>query len=321
VPTEDTPVAFFVFRRPETTARVFQRIRDARPRQLFLIADGPRGGSAEDEAATKRTREVIETVDWKCEVRRNFSEENLGLRRRISTGLDWVFAQADRAIILEDDCLPDASFFRFAGELLERFKADNRIMSITGTNFHGARQFTADSYYFSRYESCWGWATWARAWQNFDVELGLWPGLHQTPLFRKAFSSRRVADFWEQIFSRLHAGEIDSWAYAWTFAHIVQNGLAVVPSTNLVSNIGFGSDGTHTLADHAPSAMMQTAPMEFPLRHPSVVMPHRGADQFHERTQLGLGPLPHRVVRSMMYRGRRLLWRWSARAGEHATTE
>lgn len=302
----DTPVAFLVFRRPDTTARVFERIRAARPRRLFLIADGPRPDRPEDREAVERTRAVVDAVDWECDVRRNYAEENMGLRRRISSGLDWVFGQADRAIVLEDDCIPDPTFFRFADELLERYAADYRIMSVRGTSFHGGQRVTADSYHFSRYESCWGWATWARAWRHFDLELSRWPALRDTLLFRSAFSSDRVADYWEGIFSRLHNSEIDSWAYAWTFAHLVQNGLAIVPEHNLVSNAGFRPDGTHTLSNRTSLAGLDTTPLRFPLRHPTVVMPHGAADRAHERRVLGLRPFPQRLAHALTRRARRL---------------
>src|SRR3954453_1153033 len=164
----ETAVALLLFRRPEETARVFERIREARPRKLFLVADGPRPGNEEDAQGCEQARAVVERVDWPCDVVRDFADENLGLKKRIPRGLHRVFGEAPEAIILEDDCLPHPSFFRYCAELLERYRDDERVMMISGDNFQGGRRRTPDSYYFSRYVHSWGWATWRRAWQHFD---------------------------------------------------------------------------------------------------------------------------------------------------------
>jgi hypothetical protein len=158
----NTPIAFFIFNRPDTTARVFEAIRQAQPSKLLVVADGPRStrpGEAEKCAAT---RAIIDQVDWECEVLTNYSDVNLGCRHRVSSGLDWVFEQVEEAIILEDDCLPHPTFFRFCEELLEWYRHDHRIVAISGDNFQNGHQSGEFSYYFSRYVHIWGWATWRR---------------------------------------------------------------------------------------------------------------------------------------------------------------
>src|SRR3954451_2850867 len=166
-----------IFRRPEYTARVFERIREARPERLFVIADGPRPGNADDARRCEQARAVVEGVDWRCEVVRDFAEENLGLKRRIPSGLDWVFDEVEEAIVLEDDCLPHPSFFGYCEEALARHRDDARVTTISGDCFDFAGERGSASYRLSRYPLIWGWATWRRAWRAHDPALRRWPEL------------------------------------------------------------------------------------------------------------------------------------------------
>jgi len=273
-----TPVALMIFNRPETTARVFEAIREAKPQKLLVIADGPRAGRESEARQCALTRAIINRVDWPCEVLTNYSETNLGCKRRISSGLDWVFATVAEAIILEDDCLPERTFFRFCQELLERYRDDERIMHISGNNFQFGRNKTDFSYYFSRYPHIWGWASWRRAWQNYDVSLKLWPEIREGKRLCAHLGSNRAYSYWERIFDKVYRGEIDTWDYQWTFVCWIQNGLSILPSDNLVSNIGFGLNSTHTGKPNKLAAM-PTRPMEFPLKRPSFMMRNDPADQ------------------------------------------
>jgi hypothetical protein len=170
----ETPIAFFIFNRPHLTQKVFDAIRQAQPKILLVVADGSRFDRADETELCAQTRAVIKQVDWDCQVLTNFSETNLGCKRRVSSGLNWVFETVEEAIILEDDCLPHPTFFPFCETLLDYYRHDSRIMNISGENFQFGRQRTQDSYYFSRYNHCWGWASWRRAWNNYDVEMQLW---------------------------------------------------------------------------------------------------------------------------------------------------
>src|SRR5579871_4386735 len=163
-----TPVALIVFNRPDTTRQVFQEIRRVRPPVLLVVADGPRRDHPEDEQLCRETRAVAEEVDWPCQVLTEYSDVNLGCRHRPASGLDWVFSQVEEAIILEDDCVPHPSFFRFCSELLSRYRDDARIGTIAGTNVQGGRKRGGASYYFSKYPTIWGWASWRRAWALYD---------------------------------------------------------------------------------------------------------------------------------------------------------
>ena len=211
----DTPVAFFVFNRPLLTARVFSAIRELKPSRLFLVADGAR--NAEEAGACEATRSVISDIDWDCDVKTSFSDVNLGCRRRMSSGIDWVFSQTEQAILLEDDCLPEQSFFPYCAELLNHYADDERVMTISGDNMQfGVRQ-TPHSYYFSAIHHIWGWATWRRAWKHYDVEMKQWPLVSQTD-FPGDMVPPYAAKFHKKLMGDTFAGKIDTWDYQWVFA-------------------------------------------------------------------------------------------------------
>jgi hypothetical protein len=269
------PVALFVFNRPDQTRRVFAEIRRARPRRLFVVADGPRAGRPGEAASCAAVRAVVEAVDWPCDVQRDYAAANLGCRLRVSSGLNWVFAACEEAIILEDDCLPHSDFFRFCDELLERYRPDDRVMHIGGANFQFGRRHGSASYYFSRYAHVWGWASWRRAWRHYDVSLRAWP-LEGERVVRQ-FERLGERWFWRWTWSEVRAGRIDTWDYQWGFACAARGGLAIVPNANLVSNLGFGATATHT-RDHSRWAGLPLAPVGASLHHPLSVERSVAAD-------------------------------------------
>jgi hypothetical protein len=290
-------IAFFIFNRPDTTARVFERIAMARPARLLVVADGPRPSRPGEAELCARTRAVIDAVDWECEVRTLYSDVNLGCRARVASGLSWVFEQAESAIILEDDCLPDPTFFRFCDALLERYRHDERIALVSGINFQPAgRPVTGDSYYYSCYAHVWGWASWRRVWKSYDVAIPLWPQVRQTDLLLDVVGSRASAGAWRNIFDAVHAGAIDTWDYQLTFSCWVQHRLCIVPRVNLVTNIGFGEGATHT-TQAGPLADIPSTAMTFPLLHPLTMTRHRAADRFTQTAYLERAPLLTRVAR------------------------
>jgi hypothetical protein len=301
--SETPPIALILFRRPETLARVFAAVAAARPPRLYLIADGPRPGRPEDGPAVAAARAVVAQVDWPCAVTRLYAEANLGLRARVESGLDTVFAAEERAIILEDDCVPDPSFFPFCAELLARYAADERVMAVAGDSFQPRRP-TADSYYFSRYPHCWGWATWARAWARYDGPMADWPALRDGPWLRELLGDRRAARGWRATFERVYRGEVDSWAYRWTYSCWRHGGLSALPAVNLVSNIGFGAAASNTEAATSPFAALPAGRVELPLRHPPAVARHARADAHTERTLYSRG-----LLTRLAWRARRLLGR------------
>ncbi len=279
-----TPVAVFIFNRPDLTRRVFARIAQAKPQRLLLVADGPRADRIDDAALVAATRKVVEQVDWPCEVLRNYSDTNLGCRNRVSSGLDWVFESVEEAIILEDDCLPDASFFPYCVELLERYRDNPRVMHIGGNNFWGPRVRLPHSYCFSRYAHIWGWATWRRAWKLYDRDMRQWPGPDPQDVLGRALRRRDERRYWAARFDLAKAGRIDTWDFAWLFTCWAADGVAITPRVNLVTNLGFGGDSTHTPDGGHAFANMAAASIESPLIHPPRLAVDRRLERLTFRT-------------------------------------
>ena len=298
----NTPILLIVFNRPASAQRVFSAIKEAKPAKLYVAADGARAGKNE-ESVCAETRAIVEQVDWPCEVKTLFRDENVGCGRGPKEAMDWLFEHEERGIILEDDCLPDPSFFPFCEELLERYAEDNRIMHIAGSYFLNEWRSNNDySYHFSQLGPVWGWATWRRAWQYYDFNLSLLPQVKEKGYFDRFFLSTKERDYRLKIFQETYDSNhgIDWWDYQWDFARFTQGGLSVVPNINLISNIGFGDDATHTFnADHK-SANLTTKSVEFPLKHPPFVMRDYEADRRKMVRFFSKPPLWFRVKRRIM---------------------
>jgi hypothetical protein len=278
-----TPITFIIFNRPNTTEKVFEKIREAQPPKLLVIADGPRTdlpGEAEKCAAT---RAIIERVDWDCEVLKNYSDVNMGCKQRVSSGLNWVFETVEEVIILEDDCVPHPTFFRFCEELLERYRYDERIGMISGDNFQLGRKRTNYSYYFSHFNHIWGWASWKRAWQEYDINMKLWPEINDGEWLQDILGDKIAVKDWELIFESVYQGKIDTWDYQWTFACWTNNFLTLLPIVNLISNIGFGIASTFTIDSNDKRANLPIQGMHFPLNHPLYIIRNTKADEFTYR--------------------------------------
>jgi len=282
----ETPIAFVIFNRPDTTMEVFEAIRQAKPKKLLVIADGSRPNRPEEAERCAVTRAIIDRVDWKCEVLKNYSDINLGPRKRISSGLKWVFDTVEEAIIFEHDCFPHPTFFRFCEELLDYYRQEDRVMAINGQNDQFGRRRGDSSYYFSRYFHCWGWATWSRAWKHYDVDLQSWSTVAKGELLHNIFKSQNDVDYWSNILQETYEKKIDTWDYQWLFACWERNGLIVNPNVNLTSNIGFGSLAENTVCDSRDSlyANMKTKEMIFPLKHPQLLTYNQAADRFTQKT-------------------------------------
>ncbi|MCS7031398.1 MAG: hypothetical protein NZL92_07695 [Gloeomargarita sp. SKYG116] len=275
--TLTAPVVLLIFNRPELTQKVFQMIRQVQPKRLFVVADGPRDEA--EIAICQQTRDIVEKqIDWSCQVECNYADRNLGCRQRVSSGLNWVFSQTDRAIILEDDCLPNLSFFHFCNDLLDYYQDNERVMAINGTNYQQGQLVTPYSYYFSKYFHCWGWATWARAWRYYDLEMKHWPEFRDGGYLRFVSDDIYEYRYWYQKFEEMYCGKIDTWDYPFMFACFSQSGLAATPCVNLVSNLGFGVKATHT---HNPKHRLANLPtQELPeITHPPFLTRNVDADR------------------------------------------
>ena len=293
--TLKTPVVLLGFNRPDMTSRVFEAIRQVRPEQLLLVMDGPRTDVSADAELVRKTRQVCQIVDWPCAVTEIFSPVNLGLKRRISSGLDEVFQTVDRAIILEDDCVPDHSFFRFAEEMLDRFLDQPRVGLVSGSSRLRGHRASEYSYDFSRDVRIWGWATWARTWNGFRASGDLdasWSQPDQEAIMANiALGARRRA------MNRMLDGakELDSWALPFVVHCQKQGYLNVVPEVNLIENIGFGARSTHTKFEDFVS-QVPAEQISFPLTHPDAVAPNFYFDELESRLdarEWWLYPLRH----------------------------
>jgi hypothetical protein len=312
-PSSAVPVLFLVFNRPDTTARVFEAIRAARPQRLFIAADGPRADRPDEAERCRQVREIATVVDWPCEVQTLFRQQNLGCKRAVSSAIDWFFEQVEEGIILEDDCLPDPSFFPYCSELLARYRDDPRVMAISGDNFVSAHWRPAESYYFSLFPHIWGWASWRRAWACYDVNLTDWPAQRDAGLLRRVFpSSPSSQAHWTDIFGETARGEVDTWDYQWVYAMWKHDALSCLPAVNLISNIGFGANATHTRDAEAKLANLPRESLTLPLKHPAVVATSTHADAWTSQHVFDIGqnarPLEH-LRRSV---GSRLRRAWQA---------
>ena len=265
------PVVLFIYKRIETTKQVFEIICKIKPQKIYLIADGPK--SEDLFEACKDVREYIENnISWNCNLVRIYSEQNLGLAKRVSSGLSKVFAHEESAIILEDDTLPDPSFFDFCEELLSHYAEDHRVGHISGCNFYPEIFNSNDSYAFSSFINVWGWATWKRSWKNFDLSMRSWRDDNKDLLLNKWCVSQRQKKGLRNMFD-LHCENDDPWAwsYQWIYSCWKNNALSIIPRENLVSNLGIGPDATNTTSSVTLEKFPKTTQsMDFPLLHPDI---------------------------------------------------
>lgn len=281
----ETPIALIIFNRPDKVERLLKVIRQIKPSKLFIIADGPRPDRPDDLKKCEMTRAVFEKIDWHCEVFKRYSDVNLGCGLNPSAGITWVFSQVEEAIILEDDCIPDLSFFRFCQELLERYRYDQRVMHIAGSNYCTRDERVASSYSFSRYTLIWGWATWRRAWQHYDFDLKHWEQIRETSFLQDVLNgNQHDVRNWTRIFQTIYENHQDCWDYQWKFTCWQQGGLGVLPRVNLISNIGYDSEAAHTTLENQPYINLPSEAMEFPLKHPIAITRNFHADNVIQAT-------------------------------------
>jgi len=274
------PILFIVFNRPNVTKQVFNEIKKVEPSKLYIAADGPRKNIKGEPKKCEETRAIVEEIDWDCEVNTLFRDKNLGCKKAVSGAIDWLFENEEQGIILEDDCLPDKTFFRYCNELLEKYKDEERVMTIGGQNIQPQRR-SENSYYFSKFMHCWGWATWRSAWKHYDVNMTSWPSAKENNrVLNEYFDDPQVIKYWEIMFDEAYSDNIDTWDYQWTYAIWENNGINILPEKNLVSNIGFGQNATHTKNENAHEANMPKGEMGFPLIHPSKLSINEKADSY-----------------------------------------
>lgn len=276
----NTPILLLVFNRPQYTKQVFDSIRTAKPKQLFIAADGPRANVPDDIQNCQLVKDIVANVDWDCEVKTLYRDQNLGCGLAPSSAITWFFENVEQGIILEDDCLPSSSFFPFCQEMLERYKNDTRIHSICGTNLLKEWKRGADSYFFSRESGIWGWATWKRSWAEYDYFVSKWGNPEVVALFKAQFDNATHRNIYVNALDKFFNNkEASFWDYQWIFSRITNSQFGIIPAVNLISNIGFGSEATHTFDANSQISNLPTNNVLFPLNHPKAIMIDREYDQ------------------------------------------
>lgn len=275
----NSPVLFLTFNRLDTTKKVFEVIKQVKPPKLYLASDGARVNKSGEKEIVESVRNfLLNNIDWQCEVKTLFREQNLGCGKAVSSAINWFFENEEMGIILEDDCLPSISFFRFCDELLIRYKDDERIMHISGDNFQDGISRGDGSYYFSQISHVWGWAAWRRAWKLYDFEMKSLNKFINYKIYKNVWKQNKVRKYWLKQFKKVSLGKINTWDYQWNYCLIVNNGLSVLPNINLVENIGFNSEATHT--SNSKLKMPSANEIKFPLTHPQFLVPDLEADTY-----------------------------------------
>lgn len=276
----DIPILFIIFSRPDTTAVVFEEIRKCRPKRLYIFCDGERPHRPQDKQLVAESKQIVEHIDWDCEVFRNYKTENLGCGKGPQAGIDWLFEHEKWGIILEDDCVPSHSFFPFCKEMLERYEHHENIMHISGVNFQEGHVRGEGDYYFSRHQHCWGWATWKRAWSRFDYDMEDYPRFLKENRINHISPIKKIRQYWISMLDEVYyKHSTDIWDYQWSYAIWNSKSLCITPNKNLISNIGFGPNATHTqYVDFLFN--IPRFELDFPLRHPRKIKADKAADLY-----------------------------------------
>lgn len=278
-----TPILFVIFNRPETTLRVFEEIIKVRPSKLYIAADGPRKNRPGEGRLCELSREnVLKNVTWECEIKTLFREENLGCKLAVSSAISWFFENEEWGIILEDDCLPNSDFFIYCKALLEKYKDVESVMHIGGADFLSGNVRVKETYYFSKMPHIWGWATWRRAWKLYDLHMSKLEEVFEN--FDEITRDKDIKDYWKKTLNDVKNGKIDTWDYQWVYTIWLNKGLSINSVVNMISNIGFGPDATHTRSVDETVANRKTTVLSN-IIHPAVIQRNVLADEYEMSSQ------------------------------------
>lgn len=269
-----TPILLLVFNRPELTKRLLKSLEQVKPKNIFVVADGPRENNLQDFPLCQSVRDLFSNLNWECSVYRLFRDNNLGCAKSVSDGITWFFKHNEHGIILEDDCIANPSFFPFCETLLERYKTEKNIFHISGNNFQDGIMRGDGDYYYSIFNHLWGWATWKRAWEHFNFDINN----EMTSEFKKFVNNKKIIDYFSKQFELVKESKLDSWGFRWTYACWENKALSVLPNQNLVSNIGFGPDATHTIQKDSSQSNLEAMTIHFPLNYPKEIKRSLNAD-------------------------------------------
>lgn len=275
------PIIFIFFNRPDTTMQALESIRAARPEKLYLVSDGARPTTLGEKERVAQLREEVErNIDWQCNVHRIYADKNMGCHRRMVSGITAVFEQEEKAIIIEDDIVPIQSFYQYCEELLERYKDEEKIYFISGNNMMQEPEMD-ESYIFSKYPSIWGWATWKRAWSQFDDTMEKWNAIKKSGCMNQYYGRDSIVRFYASQFESAFTGKCDTWDYQWEANRMWNGGIGIIPKYNLICNIGFNrEDATHTKGDSQYD--FSTKVMNFPLKHPAAITVNEKYDKLYK---------------------------------------
>jgi hypothetical protein len=294
------PVLLIVFNRPDTTQKVFDAIKKAKPKIIYIAADAPRNGNIEDEKTCALVKEIVKQVDWDCETHFRFAEVNQGCGPGPYNAISWAFENEDRLIILEDDCVPAQPFFNYCEELLEQYQDDTRIWMISGNQYNEEFVKTPHSYFFSRYGHSWGWATWKRCWKAMDMTMVKYPLIIEQNLYKAAFRTNKEADFFQKKIDKIYHDKTmlsHIWDFQFGFAITSNGGLSIVPKKNLVTNIGYW--GTHSETKNR----FHDRPVDENFKiisHPDFILCDVNYDAYHFKHHWNRKtPLLKRIIRKM----------------------
>jgi hypothetical protein len=271
------PILILVYNRPDFLKRLIFVLKKIKPKKIYIKGDGPKQDS--DNEKCRAVKKVIKNINWNCRVMTNFNKKNMGCRASVSDGINWFFTKEEMGVILEDDCLPNNSFFKYCEILLKKFYSNKNIFVISGSNFQ-EKVWGKNDYYFSKYNHCWGWAAWRRSWNYYDDKMSFWTEWKKTKswkLFNKSLIERL---YWEKIFNKVYRKKIDSWAYVWTACALKNKGLTITPNVNLIENIGFDKRATHTINLKKDYKYRGSKEIVWPLKHPKLVKVNKQADSY-----------------------------------------
>lgn len=263
-----SPILFLIFNRPNQTKLVFELIKNAKPPRLYIAADGPRSNRLLEADLCRKTREIVKHVDWDCQVKKLFRQKNYGCKESVSQAISWFFKHESEGIILEDDCLPSPSFFPFMDEMLKKYRYVDEIACINGNNIMGDLEGYHDSYFFTVNANVWGWGSWRRVWDLYDLEMRNWPVAKNSRLIEKIFTNKKLCTFWNNVFEKTFGRKIQTWDYQFVFLIFLNNFLCVQPYRNLISNIGFGGDATITKDTSSLRSNQKLGFLNLPIKHP-----------------------------------------------------
>lgn len=277
----DIPILFIIFKRKETALQSFQRIKKIKPSRLYIACDGPRKQVSGEDVQVEDTRNaILQQIDWDCQTRTLFQSDNLGCALGVYTAIEWLFQNEPYGIILEDDCVASISFFHYVKELLFKYQSDERIGMIAGTN-QIAHVPMKESYCFSRYAACWGWATWQRAWKNMQLQMHFLKN-HQEDVMTNRGYCGKENQRWVYQLKMISKQYVSAWDWQWYFSLAAQNQLCIFPSVNLISNIGNDTAATHT---GLSNIYIERQELTFPLTHPSYIVPSTTFDRHFYRSE------------------------------------